>query len=60
MKLPMKAQIADMKRVAGMNTDVAMSTGLTNIRRSIMCTYETTALKNVRIVSKGIVCSSIV
>ena len=60
MKLPTKAQIAEIKRVAGMNTDVATMTGRTNTRRRKRWTYATRALINVRIVSKGTVCSRVV
>ena len=55
MKLPTKAQTADMNSVAGMNTDVATMTGLTNIRKSSMCAYETMALRIMRIVVRGTV-----
>jgi hypothetical protein len=56
----MKAHTADMNKVAGMNTDVAAITGLTNICRRKICAYATAALKNVRMVSIGTVCSRVV
>jgi hypothetical protein len=59
-KLPMKAHNAEIKRVAGMNTDVAIMTGWTNIRRSRICVYAAIALKNVNIVSIGTVCNRVV
>jgi hypothetical protein len=55
MKLPTNAQIAEMRRVAGMKTEVATITGRTKMRRRNMWAYATNALKNVRIVSKGTV-----
>jgi hypothetical protein len=60
MKLPTKAQIAEIKSVAGMNTDVATMTGRTNIRRRKTWTYATRALVNVKMVSSGTVCSRVV
>lgn len=59
-KLPTKAQIAEMKSVAGINSEVATMTGLTNIRKRKICTYATAALRNVRIVSSGMVCRRVV
>jgi hypothetical protein len=52
--------MAEMKRVAGMNTEVAIITGRTNICRRNICVYATAALRNVSIVKSGTVCSSIV
>src|SRR6267154_3711052 len=60
MKLPTKAQIAEIKSVAGMNTDVATMTGRTNIRRRKTWAYATIALRNVKMVSRGTVCSRVV
>lgn len=60
MKLPTNAQMAEIRRVAGMNTDVAIMTGRTNTRRSRMCVYAAIALENVRIVSIGTVCNRVV
>lgn len=40
--------------------DVATITGLTNIRRRKICAYATAALTNVRMVSIGTVCRSVV
>ena len=37
MKLPIKAQRAETNRVAGMNTEVAIMTGLTKMRRRKIC-----------------------
>jgi hypothetical protein len=60
MKLPMNAHTADTNKVAGMNTDVATITGLTNMRRRKICAYATAALRNVRVVSIGTVCRRVV
>lgn len=60
MKLPAKAHIAEMKSVAGINTDVATMTGLTKILNRKICRYATAALRNVRIVSSGTVCSNVI
>lgn len=60
MKLPTNAQIAEIKSVAGMNTDVAIMTGRTNMRRRKTWAYATRALRNVNMVSRGTVCSSVV
>lgn len=49
-----------MNNVAGMNTEVAIITGRTNIRKSSICVYATAALKNVSIVNKGTVWSRVV
>jgi len=54
-KLPAKAHTADMKRVAGIKTEVPIMTGFTKIRNRKMCTYATTALRTVRIVKSGTV-----
>jgi hypothetical protein len=55
----MKAHTADTNKVAGMNTDVATITGLTNTLRRKICAYATAALINVRMVSIGTVCRSV-
>lgn len=60
MKLPIKAHRADTSNVAGIKTEVATITGLTNIRRRNMCAYDTTALRAMRMVSKGTVCRRVV
>lgn len=60
MKLPTNAQIADMNNVAGINTDVMIMTGRTNIRKRSTCVYATNALTKVRIVMRGTVCSRVV
>jgi hypothetical protein len=60
MKLPMNAHTADKNKVAGMNTDVAAITGLTNICKRKICVYATAALTNVRMVSIGTVCRRVV
>src|ERR1700678_874061 len=56
MKLPTKAQTAEMNNVAGTNTSVATMTGLTNILKRYTCTYAAPALRNVRRVNNGTAC----
>ncbi len=46
--------------MAGIKTDVANMTGFTNTRSSMICAYETAALRKVRIVIRGIVCKRVV
>jgi hypothetical protein len=60
MKLPTNAQTAETNKVAGMNTEVAIMTGRTNIRKRSICEYATAALTNVRIVNIGTVCNRVV
>ena len=60
MKLPTKAHIDEIKRVAGMKTDVAKMTGFANKLSKKIWAYDTIAARNVRIVKRGIVCSSVV
>lgn len=60
MKLPTKAHIAEINKVAGIKTEVAIMTGLTNICNRKICAYATNALTKVRIVSMGTVCNRVV
>jgi hypothetical protein len=60
MKLPTNAHRAEMNKVAGMNTEVAIMTGRTNIRKRSICEYATAALRNVSIVNMGTVCNKVV
>jgi hypothetical protein len=60
MKLPINAQTAEINKVTGMKTDVAIMTGRTNILKRSICVYATVALRNVSIVNIGTVCSRVV
>lgn len=59
MKLPINAQIEEINRVTGMNTEVAIITGRTKICNRNMCAYATAALTKVKMVRRGTVCRSV-
>jgi hypothetical protein len=60
MKLPINAQTAEINKVTGTKTEVAIITGRTNILKRSTCVYATAALRNVSIVNIGTVCNRVV
>lgn len=60
MKLPVNAQIEEIKRVTGTKTLVPMTTGFTNTRKRRMWAYDAAALENVNITRRGTVWRNVV